>query len=384
MIKISAIISEYNPFHNGHEYSLQQAKLAGDYLAVIQSGNFTQRGEVAITDKYTRAIHAIKAGADIVLELPTVYATANAEIFALGGIKIFNLINATTLCFGAEKNDANSFLSTAKASLSESKAFKKSLNKYLKLGYKFAKAKSLALGEQEGVDKDLLCYPNNILALEYTKALLKSKKPFTIYPIKRIGADFLETDFSGKYSSASAIRNSLNLGEKLKEAMPLYSYLDLPKTPPCLDKEIIYSISTKTLKELKNIPDVSEGLENRILSCAQKSFTLEELLKNLATKRYTNTRLQRILINSLLNIDKKLLEIAKKTTPYVKVLAIKKDKLDLLGTISQTCQIITRKSDYDKLNKNQKLIFEKDILSCEIYSLATNKQLNPFEMKIVE
>jgi len=384
MTKISAVISEYNPFHNGHAYNLELAKKQGDLLAVIQSGNFTQRGEIALQDKYVRAIHAIKGGADIVVELPTVYATSNAEIFALGGIKIFSLLNASTLCFGAENDNPQDFIKTAKATLKETSSFKKQLKTNLKLGYKFAKAKYLALCSQENVNGELLEKPNNILALEYTKALLKTKKDFSIYPIKRIGANFNDASFLGEFSSASGIRHALALGKDVKCAVPSYSYLDLPTLPPNLDREIIYSVKTKSAKELKNLPDVSEGLENRILHCAKNCYSFESLVQNLLTKRYTQTRLQRILISSLLNIDKKLINIAKKTTPYVKVLAIKKDKLSMLGTLSKTCTLITKKSDIQKLNKNQKLLLEKDILSCEIYSLATQKEINPFNMQIVE
>ena len=384
MIKISAVIAEFNPLHNGHAYNLSIAKKQGEALAVILSGNFTQRGEVAILDKYVRAKHAIMAGADIVLELPTVYATANAEIFALGGIKIFNEINANTLCFGAEKADKNAFLQTANATLKETKEFKNRLKNNLKLGYKFAKAKFLTLCEQENVDKDLLEKPNNILGLEYTKALLKSKKPFVICPITRVGADFNNTTLQGEFSSASAIRQAIICGKDVSDTIPNYAFADLPKTLPNLDKEIIYSVITKTAKELKNLPDVSEGLENRILSLAEKNYTFDSLINELSTKRYTKTRLQRILINNLLGIDKELIKIAKRTTPYVRVLAVKKDKLNLLGELSKTCTLITQRQDTLKLNKQQKILLEKDILSCKIYSQAINKQINPFIMQIIE
>ena len=318
MINLSAVIAEFNPLHNGHAYNLKLAKKQGEALAVILSGNFTQRGEVAILDKYARAKHAIQAGADIVIELPTVYATANAEIFALGGVKIFNEINATTLCFGAEKNNKDSFLQTAKNTLKETKAFKKQLKNNLKLGYKFAKAKFLALSNQENVDKELLERPNNILGLEYTKALLKSKKPFNLFPIKRIGADFNSTTMQGEFSSASAIRQGIISGQEVIESMPNFVYKDLPKTLPNLDKEIIYSIITKSAKQLKNLPDVSEGLENRIYNLAEQNYTFDNLINQLCTKRYTKTRLQRILTNNLLGIDKKLIKIAKKNHPLCK------------------------------------------------------------------
>ena len=181
-----------------------------------------------------------------------------------------------------------------------------------------------------------------------------------------------------------AIRQGIIFGQEVIESMPNFVYKDLPKILPNLDKEIIYSIITKSAKQLKNLPDVSEGLENRIYNLAEQNYTFDNLINQLCTKRYTKTRLQRILTNNLLGIDKKLIKIAKKTTPYVRVLAIKKDKLKLLGELSKTCTLITKYSDIVKLNKNQKLLLEKDILSCKIYSKTQGKQLNPYIMQIVE
>lgn len=347
------------------------------------SGNFTQRGEIAILDKYTRAVHAIKAGADIVLELPTAYATATAEIFALGGVKIFKAMGATTLCFGAENANREDFLKVAKITKKESKEFKKTLNEYLKEGYKFVKAKTLALSELYNLDETLLNKPNNILGVEYTKAILSLCPDRNILPIQRVGSDYNDTALSENFSSASAIREAIERGEDISSNIPSFALEDLPKSLPNLDKITLYSILQKSAEQLKQLPDCTEGLENRIYRLARESETSKELIEKLACKRYTLTRLNRILINCLLGIDKDLINTAKKTTPYIKVLAIKKDKLSLLGEIGKTAPLITRKGDEEKLNKKQKLIFEKDILAGEIHSLITGVKQNPFEMKIV-
>lgn len=385
MIKTSAVIAEYNPFHNGHLYNLNKIKENTNCknLAVIMSGNFTQRGEIAILDKYTRATHAIKAGADIVVELPTVYATATAEIFALGGIKILKEIRANTLCFGAENANKEDFLKIAKITQKESKEFKFALNKYLKEGYKFVKAKTLALSELYNLDENILCKPNNILGIEYTKAILNLCPNREILPIQRIGSSFNDTSLGENFSSASAIRIGIENSEDISSNLPLFVLEDLPKTLPNLDDITLYSILQKSTKQLKQIPDCSEGLENRIYRIARECRTVKELVEKLSCKRYTITRLQRILTNCLLEIDKDLIKVAKKTTPYIKVLAIKKEKLSLLSEIGKTAPLITRKGDEEKLNKRQKLIFEKDILAGEIHTLITGLKQNPFEMKIV-
>ena len=385
MIKLSAVIAEYNPFHNGHSYNINQIKEQSgcNALAVIMSGSFTQRGEIAVADKYTRAIHAIKAGADIVIELPTVYATATAEIFALGGVKIFKEIDGDTLCFGAENAIKEDFLKTAKLTQKETKEFKNTLNKHLKSGYRFAKAKTLALSELYNLDETLLSKPNNILGVEYTKAILKLCPEKDILPIQRIGAGYNDTDLCDNYSSASAIREAISRGKDFSSNLPPFVIQDLPKELPNLDKVLLYAILQKSPKQLKQIADCSEGLENRISRLARECSTASELLEKLSCKRYTLARLQRILLSCLLDINKDLIKLSKKVQPYLKVLAIKKEQLDLLSEIGKTAPLITRKGDEQKLNKKQKLLFEKDIFAGEIYSLITGKKQNPFEMKIV-
>ena len=385
MTKTSAVIAEYNPFHNGHKYNLEQIKnnSSNSCVAVIMSGNFTQRGEIAVMDKYTRATHAIKAGADIVVELPTVYATANAEIFALGGVKVFKGIGATTLCFGAEKADKQEFLSTAKLCLNETKEFKNRLKTHLKSGYKFAKAKSLALCELANINQEMLLSPNNILGVEYTKALLSLCPTADILPILRVGSGYNDTTLKDNFSSASAIRKGVQLGEDISSNVPPFVLDDMPKTLPNASDMIMLSVIQKSLKELKNLPDCTEGLENRIYKMARQSSSLEELLEKTLCKRYTKTRLQRILICSLLGINKKIVTLAKKTTPYIKVLAIKKDKMHKLSEIAKSATLITRSGDEQKLNKKQLSLFKIDKFAGEVYSLITNSTQKPFEMKII-
>ena len=210
-MKICFAVCEYNPFHNGHLYHLEyiRKKLNPDYVVIVMSGNFTQRGEIAAMDKYTRAIHAVKAGADAVIELPTVFATANAEIFAKGAIKLINYCSGEKiLCFGTESGEKTKIISTASALLTESKEFKKLYKEELKTGVTAIKAKCNALEKLniENLDFDLLKSPNNILGIEYAKAVIQSKADIDLQPIIRKGAGYNDEVLYDEISSASAIR----------------------------------------------------------------------------------------------------------------------------------------------------------------------------------
>lgn len=357
-------------------------KKSADTLVVIMSGNFTQRGEIALTDKYTRAIHAIKAGADVVIELPTVFATANAENFAKGAMKIFNAINADVLSFGCESPETD-FISLAKSVKEETPSFKHELKKQLKLGYRFVKARNEAL-INSGVNCEALSSPNNILALEYVGALLSTKKDFSLLPVKRMGASFLDGDLKEEFSSAKAIRENLSDKDKIAQNVPPYVLADLPENLPNADKLILYSLLSSTEKELASIPDCTEGLENRLKKYAKVSFDYATLLKNVQTKRYSKTRIQRILICSLLKITNELLKNSLNSNLYIKALAVKKDRSDILSYLSAlSTPLLTRKGDERKLERVAKACFELDERASEIYSLISKKRLNPFEMKFV-
>ncbi len=190
-MKICGIICEYNPFHNGHLYLLEQAKAQtnADAIVCIMSGGFVQRGEIAIIDKYTRAKHAILAGADAVIELPTVFATANAELFAKGAVHILSSIpDFSHLCFGAEDENAEKLIKTAKLLLDEPIEISQKIKGELTKGVSYAKARANAWSGI--IDEGYISSPNNILALEYVKALLTKNSNADICPIKRIGSGY--------------------------------------------------------------------------------------------------------------------------------------------------------------------------------------------------
>ena len=389
-MKICATICEYNPLHYGHIKHLQFIKenLRPDLTAVFLSGNFVERGEPSILDKYSRAVHAVKAGADIVFELPTVFATANAEIFALGSLKLINsLCGEKSVCFGTESNNLDNLYKVAKILIDEPKSFTDELKLQLSSGNSFARSRANALKKALPlVDENDFLKPNNILAIEYIKAILKNGYDIKVKNVVRENSDYLSKELSDKNSSALAIRTALEKGDKsaVKNSVPLFVFKDLPRALPDFSKEIIYSILNSEKYEIKGVLDCSEGLENKIKECVKTNFTLEDIVGALKTKRYTETRIKRILLAIMLGIQKDFTLKCLNSDLYLKVLAVNKDKVDALSYLSSSkYPLITRKSDATKLNGTALECFEKDLFSNSVYSANTKKKINGFEMKIV-
>ncbi len=389
-MKICGIIAEYNPFHLGHLKQIEYVKntLGAEKIIVIMSGNFSQRGEVAVLDKFTRAKHAIIAGADLVIELPTIFATANAEIFAKGAINILNSMGIVdSLCFGVESGCEDDYISLAKAMNNESREFKKILKDKLDGGISLAKAKFETLSELgKEFDPSLIATPNNILGLEYTKAILSTKSKIKIYPMLREGEHNDKTLKKG-ITSASSIREVLKIGKikKLKGNVPKFVFGDLTTYPFDYESICLASIITATNEKLKNILDCTEGLENRIKALVKDNHSLDVFIDKVCTKRYTKSRIQRILIANLLNIDKDLVFDCLDSNLYAKVLAINSNSKDIIPLLCNNASvpILTRKSDEGLLKKTAKECFEKDILANDLYSLITNKTINEHQMVII-
>lgn len=391
-MKIAVTICEYNPFHNGHKYSLDEIKknAGADAVICVMSGNFTERGDIAIMHKYDRARHAVLAGADMVIELPTVFATANAEIFARGAVKICETLNAErVLCFGVENGDKQGLIATASYLLRETAEFKALLKKELDVGASFARARSNALKRLDppGVDLGFTASPNNILALEYAKAVIYGGYKIDLLPITRTGAEYKATTCpKGNIFSASGIRELIVSGKRKKAAkyVPDYVYADLPQTLPDVDELVLYALLAASGDKLAELPDCSEGLENRIKAMLKATFTRKELIEKLATKRYTEPRLNRITLSALLKIDARFTAKCLKNDLYLKVLAVKKDRLDLLSALSnKKTPFIMRKRDADGLSGTAAACFKKDVLANEIFDLATKKNTNEYYTVIV-
>ncbi len=389
ILKICFVICEYNPFHNGHLLHLNHVNknLKPDATVCLMSGNFTQRGDIAVLDKFTRATQAVRAGADMVLELPTVFATANAEIFAKGAIKIMASICANkTLCFGAETDNPSDIFFALDETLYESDEFKQELKKQLKSGSSFAKARSTAILSLSKVDKNVLTKPNNILGLEYVKAIKKCGDDIVVNVFKRQGSNYNDSALNGELSSATSIRNAIKNGDysNLLKAIPDFCKDDLPKSLPNIDGLLAYALTSAKKEFISSVQDCSEGLENSIKKAVQTNFTFNDIVTAVKSKRYTETRIKRILISTLLKIDKVFIKDCLSNDLYYKVLAIKKDRLDLLNVLSKSkYPLITRKGDEQNLSPVAKLCFLKDCFASSVYQIATNKKLNDYEMKKV-
>lgn len=372
-MKIAAIISEFNPFHNGHKYLIDKAKEQADCVVAIMSGNFVQRGDIAITDKFNRAKAALKGGCDLVVELPTVFALSSAEKFAKAGVQIANALGADILCFGAENDDIDKLKKISDAF--ESDEFNTKVKDYLTKGEYYPKAVNNAIRELYSDEyADILNGANNTLAVEYIKAL----KNTSISPvaIKRNGTDHDSDYVCENIASATHIRNLIREKSAYNTFtdMTIENYTDIKK----LETAILYKLRTMTKENLEKIPDVSEGLHNRIYECARNSNSLEELYINLKTKRYTLARLRRIVMCALLDITKEK-QIA--NAEYVRVLGMS-DKGSKLLSGCKLPLVCKYPQDYNKLSDNAKEVFDIDIKAGEIFSLALhNKDAHYNELK---
>ena len=391
-MKICAIIAEYNPFHLGHLKQIEYVKntLGAEKIIVIMSGNFTQRGEVAVLDKFTRAKHAIIAGADLVIELPTVFSISNAEVFANGAINIINSLGVVdSLCFGVESGTKDDYIALAKELAEESKEFKKRLKEKLETGISLAKAKHETIKELgDKFNEQLLSSPNNILGLEYTKALVKANSDIQIFPMLREGgASHNDTKLKKGITSATSIRETIKIGKlkALKKNMPSFVHEDLESYPFDYETLLMASVITTTEDELKRTMDCTEGLENRIKAFSKDNLSVEALVDKVWTKRYTKTRIQRILLANMLDIRESLVRDALDTSLYAKVLAINSDAKNLIPLIcnNSSIPVLTRKSDETLLKKTALKCFEKDVLATHLYSLISHKKLNEHHMLII-
>lgn len=368
-MKICAIICEYNPFHNGHLHQIRVARsLFKDHaLLCIMSGNFVQRGEAAIMDKYTRAKHAVQNGADAVIELPTIFATANAELFAKGAIHILSVISEIdTLCFGTETADKNLFLKAAKLLNNEPLDVSLRLKELTSQGLSYAKAYQEAWSSY--ISPDFLRSPNNILGLEYTKAILAHNATMDIAPIERIGGAYNDDTLRETLSSASAIRNAIRNGESIDGQTPDCVKNNLPKQlENILDTLEKYAILTKPAEHIAKICDCTEGLEN-----AFKKAALEEksLCETLTSARYTASRIRRIALQNLLGIEETLIRACLNKPLYLRLLCTKKENKELLAIFGNAqAPLISRANDEDKLVGVAKECFERDLFAEQIYSL---------------
>ena len=392
MATVLGIIAEYNPFHNGHLYQIEEAKrqTGAEYVVAIISGNFTQRGNTSLVNKWTKAQMALENGVDIVLELPTVYSISSAENFAQGAIKVLESLRIVdTLCFGTETGDFAALNNIANVLYHEPKEYSAILNHELGKGISYPKARENALMMYLNDIKryaNILSGSNNILAIEYLKALKKLKSEIKPFPIERKKVYYNDEKIVDEFASSTAIRKlvALEQYDDLRKVMPRNSYMllkeEIRKGSYVLDlikyeKEILYTLRKMNIKEIADFPDVSEGLEHAIKNAANSCNSLLEFVNIVKSKRYTQTRIQRILVYVLLGITKKDMENSKKVIPYARVLGFNskgKEMLSDICNINPKIQMITSVKKFTEQNNNKilKEMLEKDIFATDIYTLG--------------
>ena len=392
MSKVLGIIAEYNPFHNGHLYHITKSKqeAQADFCVAVIGGNFTQRGEPSLIDKWSKTESALLNGIDLVLELPTLYATSSAENFADGAIRLLDSLKIVdALSFGAETDDLSILNDFAEVLYKEPRQYKTLLSTELKTGLSYPKARENALMMYlNDIRKylNVLSSPNNILGIEYLKALKKNKSKIEPLVIKRTNSGHNDLDFNDNIASATAIRKLISDNEEfdVENLVPSSSYSIIKQcinhghilnTLSVYEKEIIYSIRMMDAKEIAEFQDVSEGLENLIKKAADSCNNLNDLIKIVSSKRYTETRIQRILLYILLDITKKDIILSKRITPYARILGFNEKGKQLISQIVNANPRIEFVSSVKKFlkecpDKNLQRMLEKDILATNIYTLG--------------
>ena len=388
-MRILGIIAEYNPLHTGHVYHLQKAlELSGaSATIVVLSGNFVQRGEPACVDKFTRAEWAVRAGADLVLELPSAYALSSAERFALGGVRLLQATGIVTdIAFGCEEGDVSTLTELGALLTEEPAEYREALHRHLKLGKSYPRARYDALA-QIGTEERLLqalTKPNNILAIEYLRAIGMYAPQITAHPITREGSGYLEEKLQGSFASATAIRAALETGNsEVLRYMPSFvggamlydESLPLRKEP--VNAMAMVAMRKMSTDQLAEIPDVAEGFENVIHKAVRVHTDMNAMLAEIKTKRFTMARLKRIAMCSLLGIDNSLVHdiIRSDASEYAKVLAMSQKGRGLLSQISSRSRlpILMRNADVLSQNAVIRRSLSVDALSTDILAIASGR-----------
>ncbi len=377
-MKLAAIICEYNPFHNGHKFHIEETRrqTGADGIVAIMSGNFVQRGDIAVFDKQTRSRAAIPGGADLVLELPSVYSCASAEFFALNAVKILNAVGSIDfLSFGAENADSSVLMKIAELLTKEPACLSDKIKGFLNDGLSFPLARSKSVGELLGSEYEkILRSPNNILGIEYCKALILTNSKITPCPILRHGADHDSTLTSENIASATHIRNMLYKGEGVEGFVPDFA-AEIYKNAQVhslkvLEKAIIAHLIKMPADQLRQISDVSEGLENRIKEAASNSYNLDSLIDSIKTKRYTHSRLRRIVLAAYLGITP---EMRNAPPQYINILAHNETGQKIIAKAKKTAAlpIVRNTSQVNKLkNPLIKDLWERERIFDNIYNLT--------------
>lgn len=398
-MKVTGLITEYNPYHNGHLYHLEQSrKVTGaDYCVCLMSGSYVQRGAPAIYDKYVRTLMGLRAGADLILEMPVSFSTASAREFASFGIALFSSLGADSVCFGSECGRIEPLLRIAGQLSVETAEYTAKLKEGLKKGMTFPESRSHALSlSLTKEDKDVLKTPNNILGVEYCLAARQTKSPLSLYTIPRKGKGYHDTSIEDPadgtdpwaggpgFGSATAIRLVLSSGKKqtaVKALVPPFVYETLKTQIPLFTDDFSSLLNYRILTEtnLKTIADMTPDLAARIRSAALVPDTFEHRIQSLKSRQFTYTRVSRALLHLVLNMRQDELRRYRNAgyAPYARILGFRQSAAPLLTHLKQRSSIplVTKLADASRLLSPTALsMLEQEILASHLYQTVKQEK----------
>lgn len=370
-MSVTGIIAEFNPLHTGHKFLIDEAKKQGAVVCVI-SGNFVQRGDTAIYEKQLRAQAALMCGADLVVELPVYYSMSTAQNFALGGVSLLDAIGCDTLMFGSECGDISDLVKTS--DILQSEEFSKNLSPHLEKGVTFAAARQKA-AESIGAPKGILSGANNNLGIEYISAAKTINSKIEFKTVSRQGAMHDSDDMSEDFVSANALREKIKQGkfsacEKYfpKEIVKLFETADFSDISR-IESAILASLRTKEQTSLETLPDLSEGVENKLFTQIKLANRLDDLYNGMKVKRYTLARIRRLVLSAFLRLDNSMFL---KTPPYLRVLGFNKTGEEIVRQNAKNSKIpvIMRVSEIDALGEDAKKVFQAESRATDLYALS--------------
>lgn len=346
---VTGLITEYNPFHNGHLFHLKKARetTGADYAAVVMSGSFVQRGAPAVFDKYSRTRAALLSGADLVFEMPAPFSTASAREFASYAVALFTALGAVdSICFGSECGEIEPILRAARLLNEESESFKKRLQDFLKEGKTFPEARSAALAEEGAEEAKLLSSPNNILGVEYCQAVLRQRSPLSCFTIKREGKGYHDPSLDGVLGSALAVRQALQSGtdvQALRFLLPDPSFDSVCRSIPVFldDFSGLLNYRLLTEQEPERYAEIRPELAARIKKLAPGFASFDQRIKELKSRQLTYTGVSRGLIHLILGIEQRQMDLFKEAgfAPYARILGFRKSAAPLLRRIKENSSI---------------------------------------------
>lgn len=378
-MRVLGVTAEYNPIHNGHIYHLTESRVMSkaDFIVAVMSGDFTQRGEPAVYDKWVRSKMAVESGVDLVIELPFIYATGSAEGFAAGAVDIFNGLGCVTdISFGSESGQAGELYQLAGFLTDEPDEFKKVLKEKLKEGLAYPAARQAAVAAVIGpAAAGLLSQPNNILGVEYIKALRRTGSKIGAHTVRRQGL-YGDTSMDVRFPSAAAIREKLYAGDRegIADAVPA-----LPDERPAVPEDMWPALQLKILQtgteELAEMYGIGEGIENRLKKEIRMYDSLEGYARAVKSKRYTRTGINRMLLHILMGLTKRDIEKSRKAGTYARILAAGPEGRRLLRIVRDnemnSIPLLTNinRSEYSSRS------LDLDILASDMYNRMTGRDM---------